>query len=85
MEIPVATRVYLGSGSIGARRLANLKILAMRYFGGSLSKLFNDAVNKVYMLHPETGQELTEKEFMVADQVSKPPSYPRKPSKRKKK
>ena len=51
----VAKRIYIGRGYAGARRLENIKKLARQYFHGSVSALFNDAIDKVYGLDKKTG------------------------------
>ena len=55
MSSEVAKRIYIGGGESGLRRLKNIKELARKYFDGSVSALFNDAVDRVYGLHKKTG------------------------------
>lgn len=61
------------------RRLNNLRALALKYWHGNFSAMVNDALNKVYDLDPDTGEELGGS--VVAE--PKTPPWPRKPAKRK--
>lgn len=57
----VAKRIYIGNGLLGAKRLENIRKLADQHMRGSVSALFNDAVNKLYGLDPKTGEKLPKK------------------------
>lgn len=51
----VAKRIYIGNGDEGVKRLQNIRKLADMHFHGSVSALFNDAINKLYGMDPKTG------------------------------
>ena len=61
------------------RRLDNLKALAVKYWLGNFSAMVNGALNKVYDLDPDTGEERGGS--IVAE--PKPPPWPTKTRKRK--
>lgn len=50
--------IYIGGGLIGKRRFNNLDRLVQKYFKGNWAAFFNDAINRIYNLDPETGESL---------------------------
>jgi len=54
----VSKRWYLGGGKRGETRLKNIQKLADQLFQGNVSRLVNDALDKLYHLDPETGKPL---------------------------
>jgi hypothetical protein len=52
----VSKRWYIGGGKQGEIRLRNIQRLADLYFQGNVSKLVNDALNRLYNLDPDSGQ-----------------------------
>jgi hypothetical protein len=54
----VVHRTYIGRGIRAVIRKRNLQKLADAYYGGSLSELFNDSVDKFFNLNPDTGAPL---------------------------
>ena len=71
-------KIYVGGTKFGDQREANLRALALKYFPrptgkeGNISALFNDALNRMYNLDPETGEELGGNVGMVADAMPRP-------------
>lgn len=51
-------RIYIGGGRKGKRRYKNIDLVAEKFFDGNWSALFNDAINKLYSLDPDTGDPL---------------------------
>jgi hypothetical protein len=72
-----AVRIYIGGRRFGSVREKRIRALALKHFPmptgkGNVSMLFNDAVNRMYNLDPETGEERGGI-MMVADSGKKHP------------
>lgn len=66
-------KIYVGGTKHGDKREANVRALALKHFPkssgkeGNISALFNHALNILYNLDPETGEQRPDNIAMVSE------------------